>query len=116
MGAVRVGSVASSYGGYEIKPGDESDRIVSKAKTFLQENQNKLDQLFKDFGNYNAKELELRATIVYVDKDLAKVDCPTDELIETVHEIKPGFSLGQIKTAINELAGEKYIRPVALAA
>lgn len=106
MGAVKVNSVD---GRYEIKPGVDYARIRSKATSFLNENECKISQLFRDFGRYNAKELELRATIVYADKDLAKLDRGTDELFETVHEIKPGFSSEQIKSAIEELASKNYI-------
>lgn len=113
IGAVRVNNVASGYGGYEIKPGEESSRVASKAKSFLDENRIKLDQLFNEFGDYNAKDLELRATIVFVDKDLKILGHPPDEVLDTVREIKPGFSIEQIKKAATELAQKDYIRSAA---
>jgi uncharacterized protein YwgA len=113
IGAVRIGNANSPYGGFEIKPGEEIDRITAKARLFLNKNEEKIKQLFKDFGDYNAKELELRATIVYVDQDLAKTQSSIDDLIETVKEIKPGFSVDQIKAAVNELTENKYIHLAA---
>jgi hypothetical protein len=116
MGAVRVSSVVTGFGGYEIKPGPDCQRILSKASLFLSKNQDKLDQLFSDFGRYTAKELELRATIIYVDRDLTKLDRPVDELVETVHEIKPGFTLEQIESAIAELSAKNYVRQTPVTA
>jgi len=109
MGAVSVSFNPSGYGAYVIKPGADYERIQSKAKPFLNTISDKLEKQFNDFGSFTAKELELRATIVYASRELAKAGQPSGELLDTVHEIKPGFTREQIESAISDLVNKGYI-------
>jgi hypothetical protein len=106
MGAVQV---ARTNYGYAITPGPEAPRITGLASGFLEPLQNNLDKLFKDFGKFSAKDLELRSTIIYASQDLEKTGRPQADLADTVHEIKPGFTRAQIDAAIAELSKLGYI-------
>jgi hypothetical protein len=81
-----------SFADFEIQPGPASEAIRGRTKEFLEEIWPKLDSLVADFGRFNAKELELRSTIVYL---FAPGQARTD-LINRVHEVKPHFSHAQI--------------------
>jgi uncharacterized protein YwgA len=108
MGAIQV---ARTNYGYDITPGPDASRITALAQEFLDPLRSKLDKLFTDFGTYNAKELELRSTIIYAFKDLEKSSRPLTELADTVQEIKPGFTRSQIDDAILQLSRLGYVRP-----
>ena len=62
-----------------------------------------------DFGRFNAKELELRSTIVY----LSAPNQARKDLINRVHEVKPHFSHAQIESAIAELEKKGYLAELA---
>lgn len=106
MGAVQVSR--TNYG-YAITPGPEARRITQLASAFLEPLRSNLDKLFNDFGRFNAKELELRSTIIYAYQELANSVRPLNDLAETVQEIKPGFSRAEINEAIVELTKLGYI-------
>lgn len=63
-----------------------------------------LNRLFELFGNLNARELELRSTIVYLAKDCQRSDLPA-----AVQKIKPKFSKAEIELAIKELVDQHVI-------
>src|SRR5882672_2364576 len=107
MGAVQV---ARTNYGYAISPGPEAKRITGLASDFLEPLKSNLDKLFKDFGQFSAKELELRSTIIYASQDLEKAGRPQTDLSGTVQEIKPGFTRNQIDQAIDELSKLGYVR------
>ncbi len=107
MGAVQV--ALTNYG-YAITPGPEANRITGLARNFLDPLKANLDELFLHFGRFNAKELELRTTIIYAFQDFKSANRPLTDLVETVQEIKPGFTRPQIETAITELNRLGHIR------
>jgi uncharacterized protein YwgA len=102
----------SSVNGYRIKAGPNADSVVSEAEDFLEEASDSIDVVLEDFGQLNAKELELRATIVFAERDFqSRTGAPKhDELASKVSSIKPHFSLDNINAAIQELAGKGYIK------
>jgi uncharacterized protein YwgA len=107
MGVVQIAQTAY---GYDISPGPEAQRITALAGEFLEPLAGNLDKIFKDFGHFNAKELELRSTIIYVFQEMEKTHEALTDLTNTVHEIKPGFTGGQINDAIKELSELGYVR------
>ncbi len=95
--------------GYDIKVGEKNESIREKAKDFLNrpDVNNAIEQLVTEFGNLNAKELELISTIVYVvheEKDITK-----NKLIEIVRSLKPRFSENEILEKIDTLLSNNYI-------
>ncbi len=98
-----------SFAGFEIQPGPATGELRGRAKEFLEEIRPKLDSLVADFGRFNAKELELRSTIVY----LSAPNQARKDLINRVHEVKPHFSHAQIESAIAELEKKGYMAELA---
>ncbi len=116
-GCVKVEDAKSSMGGYRIVPTGERGKIREKAADFLdsESTRSAMDSLIKDYGGKSARELELRATLVYVDKDLYNrkngKDLPKKEdLYRIVHEIKPKFSDIDMNSAIDELLSLGHIK------
>lgn len=96
-----------TIGGYEITPGTEMC-----TSEYLSEAAEALDELLDNYASFSAKNLELRATIVYAERelrsDIGKVD--DDQIIEVVHDLKPRFNKRQIITTLNELRSKGYVR------
>lgn len=107
LGAVQVSR--TNYG-YSITPGPQAQRITELAKEFIEPLHKSLDKLFNDFGRFNAKELELRSTIICAFQNLQQSGSSLAELADMVHEIKPGFTRPQIDESIVELTNLGYIR------
>jgi len=111
LGAVKVQYVLSGYGGYQISPGTESKPIRDKAAVFLTKIQGAIDRVVDDFGAFSAKELELRSTIVYLDREMkrSKKDPGRSQFIGLVKRVKPRFSEEAIAEALDELQNKDYM-------
>jgi uncharacterized protein YwgA len=112
LGAVQVQYVTSGYGGYQISPGGEGKAIRDKAADFLDENKAAIERVVDEFGAFSAKELELRSTLVYLDRDLerSKKDLSKGDFIGLVQKVKPRFSVDAIEKAMEELETKNYVR------
>lgn len=86
--------------GYEIKEADKTAHFRKKGEEFLSKYASQINEVIEKFGGMNAKELELRSTIIYVSKEE-----PLEEkdLLNRVKEIKPHFSVAEIDSAYKEL-------------
>jgi len=113
MGGVNVVPVVSGTGGYRILPGEHSESLKSKATEFLSDGRitSALNKLVEDFGNYWAKDLELRSTIIYASKDMRRSGNPVSrsDLVRIVKEIKPRFTDVEVQQAIDEMEKRGYI-------
>lgn len=111
LGAVQVQYVISGYGGYQISPGSEWKTIRDKAAPFLEENKTAIDQVVDEFGGFTAKELELRSTIVYLDREIKRSRKSLDRggFIGLVKKIKPRFTEETIEKALEELEKKDYV-------
>jgi uncharacterized protein YwgA len=98
-------------GGYEIKPGESVDALQKQSREFMKTVTPKLEAVFNTFRDSGAKSLELRATIVYVDRE-ARADqvlLDDDTLVSEVHRLKPHFTEQVIREAISELRKIGYL-------
>lgn len=97
--------------GYEISPGKANESVRAKAPDFLENASEKLDRIIEDFGHCTAKDLELRSTIIFVNRDLKRKGQTyvRNELINLVQDIKPHFSKYEIDGALSELEEKGYI-------
>jgi len=86
--------------GYKIKKAVKTAHFRERGKGFLTQYASQIEDVIKEFGDMNAKELELRSTIIYVSKEepLEKKD-----LLNRVKEIKPHFTDSEIDKAYQEL-------------
>jgi uncharacterized protein YwgA len=113
LGGVQVDSVVSKLGGYHIVPGRENDALREKTKDFLQKPDvsDAMDKLLEEFGSFNAKELELLSTIVYVDKEMKTIGQPLtrDKMVQIVNGLKPKFSQAEILEAVDKLESKNSI-------
>ena len=108
---VNVHSVSWGMGGYMITKGSKNDAVISMASDFIEANKDRIKTLTENFGNFTAKELELRSTIVYTSRYYSKLENELDksELIEMVNSIKPNFSEDVVRSAVIELESNGYI-------
>jgi len=115
FGGVKVDPVREGLDGYRIEP-DKNDALVKEqAESSIEDISGDLDALVKDYGAYNAKELEMRATIVFVEREMGREDSPVsaEDLVEVVHSIKPYFSEHEIKSAVKELNSKGHVKVAA---
>jgi len=105
LGGVRICPVDAGMGGYSIRPTDGTDEYIKKSESFLSENEESINTVIKLFGGMTARELELRSTIIYLYKTYLQNDWKIgkDEIAENVQELKPYFSIGEIRKAYDEL-------------
>ena len=111
IGGVEVSLREGGLGGYVIKPGKIADFIQKLAQEFLAEHTHVLNSIVKEFGGYQAKELELFATIVYVYR-FAKnhnIGSRPDEILTIVEGLKPHFSRDPIQARIGELQEKEFM-------
>jgi len=97
--------------GYSISPSKEAELIKSKAREFLADYKEQIDMLLDNFGFMRARDLELRTTIIFVDRDAvrSKRDLSREEFIQELHDIKPHFTREEIEKAMVELENWGYI-------
>lgn len=98
-----MGGVKIEWGqglGYKIKKDIKTSHFRERGKSFLTKYASQIEKVVKEFGGMNAKELELRSTILYVSREepLRK-----KVLLNRVKEIKPHFSVDEIDSAYQEL-------------
>lgn len=112
-GYVTITHLNDSFGGYQIKPTEYTESILNKASDFLARDitRNAIDDLISLYGQMNARELELRATTVYVAHDLkTKKRSPSkDNICKLVGEIKPKFTKQEIEQVVDELSQRNHI-------
>lgn len=110
---VTVHPVNSLMGGYVINPGEKFDVVRKKGLGFLdrQDVEKAISSLVDDFGDYSAKDLELRSTIIYVQRDFMRQGRrpSADEVNHIVKQVKPKFSDHEIRAAVDELKQKNYI-------
>jgi uncharacterized protein len=109
---INVAHATSGYGGYEIRPSAKFDEGKNKSGSFLETHDTKITELFSKFGDFTAKELELRATIVFCDRDniSSRRQSSRSDFISAVHEIKPGFTNREIEVATDALEQDNFIQ------
>lgn len=114
MGGVDV-DYDPQYNAYSIRPGQKPEAIRRRADEFLRNAGPALEAILDDFGHYGARDLEIRATIVYAERDAKRRGEVLNEgqLRDTVYEIKPHFNPSEIRAAVTELRSKGYIRTEA---
>ena len=114
FGCVTIEPVYSKTGGYVIRPADKADTLQGKAAQFLNDEKTilALDSLVTEFGSYTAKDLELRATIVYVEREMHRKgkSSTMNEVSRLVGQIKPKFTNQEIVRAVEELTNKSHIQ------
>ena len=101
-----------AIGGYNITPGDKCEHVCEKAEVFLDRYKSGINMAINEFGDKNAGELELIATIVYVDHYAKTKEQPVsfEKLVDEVEEIKPKFTKEYIEKTVRALSDKRYIQ------
>lgn len=112
LGGVKVTSVPTDLGGYRIEPGENLAPIFGMDSGFIAKNKSKVDKLIDVYGAFSAKELELRATIVYVAHEMQSdgKEVTVDALTKMVHDIKLYFRVGDIRSVVVELQEMGHVK------
>ncbi len=99
-----------SYG-YEITPGESADGLSRDLESANPELVEKIDEIVQAFAGDGAGELELKSTIVFVDREFHRSSQPSniDSIAERVNSIKPHFSLDTIRDRIRNMMGKGYL-------
>lgn len=89
MGGMSVRPVLFNNWGYEIHPGEKPELIRKKAADFLNapEVSGTISTLVGEFGNHWTKDLELRSTIGYVERDF-KRHCEEPSTLKAIRIVK----------------------------
>lgn len=113
FGAVRVKfmQMPGGYSGYKITAAEKNDAIRARGAEFIQQHRNSIDQMAEEFGSLATKDLELRATIIYADRDAmhSGSSMTRDDFIDLVRKIKPRFSERTIADALSELERNNHV-------
>ncbi|MDE2839805.1 MAG: hypothetical protein OXM03_04180 [Chloroflexota bacterium] len=115
IGAVQVLPVRKGMDGYAIKPYENAAWVTTQAKEFLEAHKCALGKLIEEYGHYSAKELEIRATMIYVEREMKGDGKPVslDGLVRVVHDIKPYFPRDEIKSVAEELQAKEHVKVAA---
>ena len=100
---IKVQPPDCSYGrsAYKIEPSAECEALLETASDFLAENREKIETLLSVFGNKTAENLELYATVAWVDRSLySNENKGWEDIASLVHELKPKFEMDKIKEGI----------------
>ena len=96
--------------GYDIRPGTKAEKIRTRAGEFLDHARPAIDGLVDEFGGMLARDLELRAPLVYAARDASRRGpASEDALVNFVHGIKPRFTTAEIRAALHELREKGHV-------
>jgi len=111
IGAVKVDSVVYSSGahGYKVTPDNLIDTIIENEPNY--KDNDKLKDIISKFISSSAEDLELDATIVWVDRDLSsKAESSFKQIEDLVKQLKPKFDDSKIKEHIEKLRGYGFLK------
>jgi uncharacterized protein len=93
----------SNTGAFDIKAGVASNAIIKNAKVYLDNNTERLDLIFKEFGGFSARLLELYSTIIFVKAEEPAIANSIADLKNRIKKLKPKYSDGEFDQAIDLL-------------
>ena len=97
--------------GYEITPGPQAGQLCHDLERTNLGLASQVDEVVREFGSLGAAELELRSTILFVDRELGQAGTMiTDrELATRVRLIKPHFTEATILDRVNGMKGKGWL-------
>jgi uncharacterized protein YwgA len=100
----------SGYG-YAIKPGPQADRFEADLASDDALG-SQVDLVVREFGAFSASELELRSTVLFVDREFAGgvQEATADQISERVRQIKPHFDSATIRRRVLEMAEKGHLQ------
>lgn len=106
-----IGALAIHYdddAGYRIESGPQEDMIERYRAEMMAEHGDAINRLIEDYGDLNARDLELRSTLFYIasEKDNVKT---RHELAERLKSIKPKYTDHDIQSGIDDLLAKGHL-------
>ena len=96
--------------GFRITPGQRAEQII-EYNNAVRGYDDQIDSLVQRFGHFRAKDLELRATTVYMWNNVRPSgDTAVDEVVKLVHVLKPRFGEQEIRSAVDELVENDAVK------
>ena len=106
---VEVEYLGDPQGGFRITPSEKSGGSNEQNEP-IADYTDQLDKLVKHFGSFNARELELRTTSIFLWKRIRpKKPEDVSTLVETVRHLKPHFDDKTIRNAVESLVNDTVI-------
>ncbi len=101
--------------GYEITPGKHAGQLSRQLETTDADIADQIDAVVDEFGMFGAAELELRSTILFVDREMSRSGLATTAgtVIERVRQIKPHFDEKAIVDRVTEMQQKGWLRSIA---
>ncbi len=101
--------------GYEITPGESAEKLSAELESSNLELANRIDKVVQAFAGDGAGELELKSTILFVDREFYRktLKCSPDEIAERVHGIKPHFSHEMIRDRIQIMRAKGFLNSLS---
>ena len=97
-------------GGFKITPSERTD-YAGKQGGAIDDYRDQLDKLVDHFGAFNARDLELRTTSIFLWKRIRPREVEdVNQVVETVWHLKPHFSKMTIRSAIDGLINDGVIQ------
>jgi hypothetical protein len=105
---------AKGYG-YDITPGPHAGRLSDELASSNPQLAQAVDDLVATFGSFSAAELELRSTVLYVDREFGRLgtQSTTTAITDRVRQIKPYFTEEVISDRVNDFCKQKWLRSVS---
>ncbi|MBR2180381.1 MAG: hypothetical protein IJ949_00670 [Oscillospiraceae bacterium] len=97
------------YSGYEIESATESDKVLERSQEFIKENSDTINQMLDIFRGKTAEQLELYATIVWVDRDMKTTSRSSEDMCSIVKDLKPKFDENTINSGIEFIKGYNFL-------
>lgn len=97
--------------GYAIQPGPQSDRGEAELQSLRPELVSLADDVVREFGGFSAAQLELRSTILYVEREFAdKGSVSSEQIVQRVRLVKPHFEDSVIRSRVTEMAKAGHLQ------
>lgn len=113
-GAITIQPAVSITDRYNIVPGGQADILINKGADFLIRDEVKeaIKTLVEEFGYLYVKDLELRSTIIFVQREFQEQGklLTVNEIVNIVGQIKPKFNDTQIYSAVENLRSRNYLK------
>ena len=107
---VDVEYLGDPHGGFKITPGGKAGSSGMQTGA-IGNYSDKLRDLVEHFGAFNARDLELRTTSIFLWKRIRPTKPENlNSVVETVRHLKPHFSEMTIRSAINSLINDGIIQ------
>ena len=91
--------------GYEITPAARAQQLAEELETNEPDLAAQIDDVVRKFGAFGAAEMELRSTIVFVDREFHETEpqANSSSLTKRVRQIKPRFTEETILDRVNQM-------------